>query len=125
MKGFNMTKTIALLAGIVGLTIGLMSPVLAHTDLVKSSPAADSTVAAPKAITLTFSEKVAPTFSGFDLAMDDGMKVAVKSATSADGKIVILTPQGSLMSGSYKLNWHAAAAEDGHRTDGIVSFKVK
>jgi len=51
--------------------------------------------------------------------------VTVKTDTSSDGKTVTLTPQGPLMAGSYKLNWHAAAAEDGHRTDGVVSFKVK
>jgi methionine-rich copper-binding protein CopC len=121
-----MKKTIASVAGIVTLTAVLAAPALAHTDLVKSSPAADSTVAAPKTIVLTFSEKVAPAFSGFEVVMDGmNMKMAVKTDTSSDGKTVTLTPQGSLMAGSYKLNWHAAAAEDGHRTDGVLSFKVK
>jgi methionine-rich copper-binding protein CopC len=125
MKGKQMKATRAAFGTVLVLTLCAAGPALGHTDLTKSSPAADSTVAAPKAIILTFSEKVTPAFSGFDLAMDDGMKVAVTSATSADGKIVTLTPRGTLMSGGYKLNWHAAAAEDGHRTDGVVAFKVK
>ncbi len=118
-------KKILILAGaIAGLTVAVSSA-FAHTDLIKSSPAADSTVASPKTVILTFSEKVAPAFSGFDLAMDDGMKVAVTKVVSADAKIITLSPKGALMSGGYKLTWHAAAAEDGHRTDGIVAFKVK
>jgi methionine-rich copper-binding protein CopC len=120
-----MRKTLVFATVVVSLAIGLAAPALAHTDLVNSSPAANSTVAPPKTIILKFSEKVAPAFSGFDLAMDDGMKLAVKSAASADGKIITLTPSGPLTAGGYRLNWHAAAAEDGHRTDGIVSFKVK
>ena len=107
------------------LTLSAASPALAHTDLIKSIPAADATVAAPKALTLTFSEKVVPAFSGFDLVMGDSMKVALTMTTSADGKVVTLTPQGPLMSGGYKLSWHAASAGDGHRTDGVVAFKVK
>lgn len=114
-----------LAAASIGLAILFAIPALAHTDLVKSSPATDSSVVSPKSIVLTFSEKVVPAFSGFDLSMEDGMKIAVMSITSADGKIVTLTPRGSLISGAYKLNWHAASVEDGHRTDGVVSFKVK
>lgn len=110
---------------ILGVAMGLATPVLAHTDLVKSSPAADSTVAAPKTIVLTFSEKITPAFSSFDLAMDDGMKATAATAVSADGKTVTLTPRGGLMAGAYKLNWRAAAAEDGHKTEGVLSFKVK
>ena len=78
-----MKKSLPLAGAIFVLAVCVASPVLAHTDLVKSPPAADSTVTSPKSIVLTFSEKVAPTFSGFDLAMDDGMKVALTKATSS------------------------------------------
>ena len=119
-------KKVHIIAGaFLGVALGLAMPASAHTDLVKSSPAADSTIAAPKIIVLTFSEKITPAFSGFDLAMDDGMKATAATAVSADGKTVTLTPRGALMAGAYKLNWHAAAAEDGHKTEGVLSFKVK
>jgi copper resistance protein C len=108
-----------------GLVVSMAGPALAHTDLVKSSPAEGASVAPPKTIVLTFSEKVVSAFSGFDLAMSDGKKIPTAAATSADGKIVTLSPRGSLTAGGYKLNWHAASSEDGHRTDGVVSFKVK
>jgi methionine-rich copper-binding protein CopC len=121
VKGNSMKIGLALAGALLGMT----GPALAHTDLIKSNPAADSTVSAPKTIILTFSEKVAPAFTGVALAMNDGMKYALTTAISPDGKIITVTPKGSLMSGAYKLTWHAAAAEDGHRTDGAFSFKIK
>jgi methionine-rich copper-binding protein CopC len=48
---------------------------LAEVSLVQSIPAAGSSGAAPKIIKLTFSEKIAPAASGFQLSMDDGMAV--------------------------------------------------
>jgi hypothetical protein len=57
--------------------------------------------------------------------MSDGMKFALATAISADGKLITCTPKGSLMAGTYKLVWHAAAADDGHRTEGSFSFKIK
>lgn len=96
----------------------------AHAKLVSSTPAANSAVAAPKTISLTFNEKIAPAFSGFDLMMvEHNMKVPVKTTVSKDGKTLIGTPQGALMKGTYKVNWRAASG-DGHRMQGEVSFVV-
>ncbi|MBU1378802.1 MAG: copper homeostasis periplasmic binding protein CopC [Alphaproteobacteria bacterium] len=96
----------------------------AHAKLVTSNPVANATVAAPKTITLTFNEKLAPAFSGFELVMvGHNMKVAVKTAVSKDGLTITGTPQGPLMAGVYKITWHAASA-DGHRMTGDVAFKV-
>lgn len=97
----------------------------AHAKLVSSNPSANATVAAPKTITLTFNEKLAPAFSKFDLVMvEHNMKVPVKTAISKDGKSITGTPQGSFMPGAYKVTW-SAASSDGHRMTGDVSFKVK
>jgi len=97
----------------------------AHAKLVSSDPAANATVAAPKTIRLTFNEKLAPAFSRFELAMADGMKAPVKTSVSADRKTITGAPKGRLMAGVYKLTWHAAAADDGHRMDGAITFTVK
>ncbi|MBQ1563570.1 MULTISPECIES: copper homeostasis periplasmic binding protein CopC [unclassified Caulobacter] len=97
----------------------------AHAKLVASDPAANATVAAPKTIRLTFNEKLAPAFSSFELAMADGMKAPVKTSVSADRKTITGAPKGRLMAGAYKLTWHAAAADDGHRMDGTLTFTVK
>jgi len=97
----------------------------AHAKLVSSDPADKATVAAPKAIRLTFNEKLAPAFSGFELAMADGMKAQVRTTVSADRKTITGAPKGQLMAGAYKLTWRAAAANDGHRMEGAITFTVK
>ena len=97
----------------------------AHAALVQSDPAPNSTVAAPKEIKLTFSEKLTPAFSGFELSMGDGMTMKVATKLSDDGKSLIGTPAGSFMAGAYKISWHATSSDDGHRMDGSLMFKVK
>lgn len=112
-------------AVLLSLMIASASPSLAHAALLQSDPAPNSTVAAPKVIKLTFSENVVPAFSGFRLAMGDGMTVDVTTKLSSDGKVMTGIPKGSFMPGTYKLSWHAASVDDGHRTEGSFIFKVK
>jgi methionine-rich copper-binding protein CopC len=97
----------------------------AHAALVKSDPAANATVAAPKTISLTFNEDLTPAFSGFDVSMGDGMKMTVKTTVSKDKKTIVGVPTGPMMAGAYKISWHAAAADDGHKTTGTLAFTVK
>jgi methionine-rich copper-binding protein CopC len=99
---------------------------MAHAHLVKSTPAANTTVAAPKTISLTFNEKLTPAFSKFELTMPgmNGMKVGVKTAVSKDHLSIVGTPEGALMPGAYQIIWHAAS-DDGHKMDGTVNFTVK
>ena len=97
----------------------------AHASLVGSNPAANATVPAPKTITLTFNEALTPAFSGFEVGMGDGMKMAFKTSVSKDKKSITGVPTSPLMAGAYKVSWHAAAADDGHRTTGTLGFKVK
>ena len=98
---------------------------LAHASLVTSDPAANATVAAPKTITLTFDEELTPAFSGFDVVMSDGMKMKFKTTVSKDQKTITGVASGPMMAGAYKLSWHAAAADDGHKTTGTLAFTVK
>lgn len=113
-----------LLAG--GLSLALAVPAMAHAALVSSDPAPNSAVAAPKAIKLTFSEKLAPRFSGFSLSMrEHGMAIKLGGKMSEDGKSIIGTPAETLMTGAYTVSWHAASTEDGHRMEGSFNFTVK
>lgn len=98
----------------------------AHAHLVKSTPAANATIAAPKTISLTFNEKLTPAFSKFELVMPamSNMAVSVKTAVSKDGMTIVGTPKSALMPGAYKITWHAATS-DGHKMDGAVDFTVK
>lgn len=100
---------------------------LAHAHLVKSTPAANATVTAPKTISLTFNEKLTPAFSKFELTMPgmNGMKVGVKTTVSKDHLTIVGTPEAPLTPGAYLITWHAASADDGHKLDGTVAFTVK
>jgi methionine-rich copper-binding protein CopC len=95
--------------------------------LVKSTPAANATVAAPKIISLTFNEKLTPAFSKFELVMPTmkNMAVAVETHVSQDGLTITGTPQAPLTPGVYKINWHAASSDDGHKLNGVIDFTVK
>lgn len=115
------------LAALVGASaLAATSPAWAHAHLVSSDPAVNATVAvAPKTITLKFSEKLVPAFSKFEVTMPEhgGMKVAVKTAVSTDGKSITGTPEATLTKGAYKVVWTAASV-DGHKMNGEVAFKV-
>lgn len=111
-------------AAVVGLML-VATQASAHAKLVKSNPAANATVAAPKSISLTFNEALTPKFSGFDVSMSDGMKTSIKTSVSKDHKTITGVPTGKMMAGAYKIAWHAVAADDGHRMDGVVTFTVK
>jgi len=99
----------------------------AHASLVKSDPAANATVAAPKTITLTYDEELAPAFSKFTVTMPTmkNMAVKVKTVVSKDHKSIVGTPAAPLPAGAYSISWTAAAADDGHKTTGKVPFTVK
>lgn len=119
-------RFIALAGLTASATLMAISPAWAHAHLVSSDPAANATLAAaPKTITLTFSEKLVPAFSKFELTMPEhgGMKVPVKTTLSADGKSITGAAEGAMTKGSYKIVWTAASA-DGHKMNGEVAFKV-
>jgi methionine-rich copper-binding protein CopC len=97
----------------------------AHASLIKSDPAANATVAAPKTVTLTFDEELTPAFSGFDVTMGGNMKMPVKTTVSADHKTITGVLGGPMMAGAYTISWHAAAADDGHKSTGVLTFRVK
>ena len=104
----------------------------AHPALVQSTPAANATTAAPARIELRFSERLVSAFSGADLLMIDmpGMKMdkpskeAATVAISPDGMTLTLTPAKPLTSGTWRVDYHVAAA-DTHRVTGSFTFRVK
>ena len=125
------------------LRIALTAPVLAglafagtaqaHTRLMSSSPAANTTVAKPGKVVLNFNERVVVNFTGANLVMTSmpGMAghqlmaiTGFTSAMSADGKTLTLQMRRALTAGTYQLKWHAVG-DDTHRTQGAFSFAVK
>lgn len=108
-------------AAVMALAAG---PAMAHARLVSATPAAGSTVAAPRSISLTFSERMVPAFSSFDLVNSAGETVSVQTRVSEDGKTVAGTLARPLAPGAYQVNWRIASG-DGHRMTGAYSFSVQ
>ncbi len=101
------------------------SAVFAHADLASGAPAEGATLAAPAALTLTFSEPVTPAFTGIRLKGADGGEVAVGVASfSADGLTLTVPTTTNLAPGAYVVTWHALS-EDGHKSQGSYGFTVK
>ena len=119
-------KTLSFTAALGAVALLAATQASAHARLVASDPAPNSTVAAPKSVTLTFDENVTPAFSGFDLVMSGmNMKMPVKTTVSKDHKSITGALSGPVMAGAYKISWRAVAAGDGHKTTGTVAFTVK
>ena len=128
-----MSKFRLTLAAPVLVALAFAAGAQAHTKLVSSSPAANTTVTKPGRVVLTFNERVVANFTGATLTMTSmpGMAshkpmemTGFTSAMSADGKTLTLTMRRALTAGTYQLKWHAAGA-DTHRMQGTLSFTVK
>lgn len=115
----NVLTTTALLASLF-----TASSVFAHAHLKSQTPAADSTVAAPANLRLTFSEGVEASFTKV-IVSKEGAPVPVKALTTEgkDKKTLIVTPAAPLTAGEYKVEWHAVSV-DTHKSEGAYQFKV-
>lgn len=96
----------------------------AHARLMSATPAANTTVASPGVISLTFSERMVPAFSTFDLVDAAGRETAVRTTVSEDGKTLSARLARPLPAGVWTLNWRIASS-DGHRMTGSYGFTVR
>jgi methionine-rich copper-binding protein CopC len=107
-------------------TLALSPFAQAHASLKSSLPAANATLeAAPKDISLTFSEKVEESFSAVALEDAAGKDVtAAKAHIDATDGATLHLDAPLLRSGVYTVRW-VAVAHDGHRRTGHFKFTVK
>ena len=106
--------------------VALLAPVAAqaHAMLDHASPAVGSTVAAPKAVTLWFTEALEGAFSGIEVRNAQGANVeAGKAGVDGSDRTQLRVPLKALPPGLYKVNWHVLSV-DTHRTEGSFTFKV-
>jgi hypothetical protein len=97
----------------------------AHARLLMGTPKAGSTVTAPKALTLRYSEELVPASSSVKVATGAGAAVATGALALDKTRKVLTVPfTGALAAGAYKVTWHMRT-EDGHETDGNFGFTVK
>lgn len=114
------------------LSLAAAGTAAAHPKLLRSVPAANSTVAAPSLIVLNFSERLIAPMTGADVILTSlpnaghpPVKVAgVRGALSPDAKSLVLTSAKPLQAGSYRVDWHAVAT-DTHRVKGSLAFTAK
>ena len=101
--------------------LGCSTAAQAHALLERASPAVGSAVASsPGAVTLYFTEKLEPKFSGGVVRGPGGGRV--DRGASVNGNVMRLSV-GGLRSGRYSVNWHALSV-DTHKTQGSFSFQV-
>ena len=120
MRNFNPAPFIAIAAAVAFVA----GPAAAHARLVSATPAPNATVAATRTVTLTFSERTVPAFSGFDVVNAAGDKVAVRTSVTEDGKTLTGTLARPLAVGAYRVDWRIASS-DGHRMTGSYTFTVR
>src|SRR3546814_5221266 len=109
----------------------LITPVAAsaHTKLVSSTPAANSTVSKVTSVNLQFNEKIVASTLKTELVMTGmpgmanhaPMKVPYSSMMGKEGKSAMLMLKRPLTAGTYKVTWSAAGA-DTHRMGSEFSF---
>ena len=118
-----MRKTLIAAAVLSLLAAGQAS---AHARLLKSNPMKGATVAAPKALVLSFSEDIVADKSSVKLSGLDGKAAAVGPiALDAKTRHVVTVPvTGKLAPGAYKVDWSMTSA-DSHTMTGSFPFKVK
>ncbi len=105
------------------------APVAAHPKLIRTIPVANTTVAAPASIMLSFNERIVPHFTGANVTMrrNSGAARQVGGFTlrfAEHGKSFTLASAKPLAQGSYAVAWHAVAA-DTHRVTGSFAFQVR
>lgn len=104
------------------LALFLITPAFAHAHLKQANPADGETVGAPKQISLEFSEKLEPKFSGASITDAAGHEVNSGPANVKNAGMTIAVP--ALKPGVYHVSWHAVSV-DTHRTEGNYSFTVR
>jgi methionine-rich copper-binding protein CopC len=122
MKNFQFLALACVLTGAM-----LASPfAAAHAKLTGSEPAAGATVSpAPKALALTFNEKIEASFSSMTLKDAGGKDVAsAKAHVDAASPAVLRLDVPVLTPGAYTVQW-IAVGHDGHRRIGDFTFTVK
>ena len=113
--------------------LALAGAAQAHPKLLASTPSANTSVVKPGKIELKFSEALIGPMTGAELVMTGmpgmanhaPMKITgFTAAIGQDRKTLTLMLRRALTAGTYRVIWHAVAA-DTHRVQGTFTFTVK
>ena len=100
----------------------LTGQLFAHAKLQSTTPAADAQLpVAPKALTLSFNEKVR--LAVLTLTVDGkDVPVTVDRSAPAAAQVIVALP--ALAAGKYVVQWSALSVDDGHVSKGTFAFAV-
>ncbi len=116
------TYLLALCTSVLVGAVGIASPAIAHSQLLATSPAADSTARAPAdEVTLTFNEPVKARFSTVAVTGPEGLSYSRYALRVVDN--VVHQAVYPLRSGTYQVAWRVVSA-DGHPVSGEFRFTV-
>jgi len=117
------SRALACVLFAIALTAGVRMS-FAHTELVIATPAANSTVSAPKNVTITFSGALEPKFSKITVTDAAGKPAATEASTVGTDAKVMRVALPALAPGVYTVHW-VAVSTDSHRAQGEYKFTVK
>ena len=106
--------------------VAFAAPVWAHAFLDHAVPPVGSTSqGAPGELTLSFTEKIVPAFSGASLNSAAGASIpAGKARVDPSDPATLHVPLGrKLAPGAYVVHWHVVSG-DTHHTSGSYKFTV-
>jgi methionine-rich copper-binding protein CopC len=110
----------SIVVALFALAAGAM-PAGAHAFLDHSEPRVGNTVkSSPSAVTLWFTQKLEPAFSGAQVTNASGAVVSTGASVSGS---VIRVGVHSLPPGAYRVHWKVLSV-DTHTTEGNFSFRV-
>ena len=118
-----------LAAVLTSMTLLAPLPAQAHTSLVNSAPAKNSTVKVmPKTIALTFDEKLiklaGKNVSKFSVIGPDGKEIKLGPITLTNQIISAAVLEPKPKPGIYKINYRVISG-DGHPVSGAIKFTLK
>lgn len=115
------------LFGILALALIAAPPALAHANLVRSEPPANSAQPTPPTrVRLWFSEDVEPSFSSVSVLDKNGVAVDQGDShrMSGDATGMQVSLKDNLPQGLYTVVWKTTSAVDGHVVGGSFAFTV-
>jgi copper transport protein len=124
-----------LLSGAIALIAMLVAPalpgaagsrVLAHAQLVASSPGAGATVTeSPDELRLVFSEALEAQVTSLDVVATDGTAILTRAGEiDPEDAYALVVEDPELPDGIYSLTWRTLSAVDGHTAEGFFTFGV-
>jgi methionine-rich copper-binding protein CopC len=117
-----MPRALGLLSAVLMIVLlAIAAPASAHTELVSSAPAADSTAASPTAVKLTFSEQIDVRFARVSVTGPGGAEVTVGKPTVTG--TIVSQPIAPREPGRYTAAYRIVSA-DGHPVSDSLSFTV-